>query len=213
MKRTFTALVLLVAVTANGCSTIRSWMPGDIGSDKGPIQRVAVLPFAYRAAGGGVSCDLCPDKLVMDVTSEQDALLATAFLYEGLARYPRIQVIPYERVREYQGATMRETLTKLAEKENIDAAVVGALLELRPRIGDPRHPKQRGGAAVYVVLLDLPNGAPIWKRYYDRSPGRPGRIMHSYYELVGEEEHALTADEATQEGIEGMVPGLVKALR
>ena len=183
-----------------------------MGLDKGPIKRIAVLPFAYRAIGGGMSCDLCPDRVVMDVTSEQDALLATAFLYEGLARYPRIQIVPYERVREFQGATMRETLTNLAEKEHLDTAIVGALLELRPRIGDPRDPKQRGGAAVYAALLDLPSGEPIWKRYYDRSPGRPGSIVHSYNRLVGEEEHSLTDDEATREGIEGMVPGLVKAL-
>jgi len=213
VNRTIGALLIALTVLASGCSTVRRWLPGDLDSDKGPIKRIAVLPFAYRGAGGGVPCDLCPDRLVMAVTSEQDALLATAFLYEGLARHPRIQVIPYERVRQYQGATMRETLANLASKEHLDGAVVGALLEMRPRLGDPRDPKQRGGAAVYAALLDVASGEALWTRFYDRSPGRPGRIMHSYNKLVGEEEHALTADEATQAGIQGMVPSLVKALR
>jgi len=213
VKRTVGLLLVCVVAFASGCSTVRRWLPGDFGSDKGPIKRVAILPFAYRAADGATPCDLCPDRVVMDVTSERDALLVTAFLYEGLARYPRIQVIPFDHVRASQGATMRETLSNLAEKEHLDAAVVGAVLELRPRLGDPREPKQRGGAAVYAALLDLPSGAPIWKRFYDRSPGSAGRIMHSYHRLVGEDERAMTDEEAAQAGITGMVPALVKALR
>jgi len=190
-------------------------MPGDLfrSDDSGPTRRVAVLPFAYRDAAATKTCDLCPDRVVMDLTSQDDALLATAFVYEGLARYPRIQVVPFERVRDAEGATMRETVTNLAAREELDAVIVGALLELRPRLGDPRAPTQRGGAALYVAVLDLPSGSPFWKRVYDRSPAPPGRILRGYHKVVGEEDHSFTANEAMQGGIERMVPSLVQALR
>jgi hypothetical protein len=209
------SIVALASMLASGCTSLQDLIPRDLlrPDDKGPVRRIAVLPFAHRGAESSFLCDLCPDRVVMDVTSENDASLATAFLYEALTRYPRIQVLPYERVRQFQAPTMRETITKLAEQEKLDGVLVGALLELRPRLGDPRTPKQRGGAALYVALLDLPSGLPAWKRVYDRSSAPSGRAARSYHWLVGEDERALTADETMEEGITRMVPSLIKALR
>lgn len=217
--RTRAALLLAAVLATAGCSTIqqyvplpRSWMGGSATAKR--VARIAVLPFAYRDRNGSQPCDICPDKLVMDVTSEDDALLVTAFLYEVLARHPRLQVIPYETVRAAEGETMTDTLTRLAESEKIDAVVVGALLELRERLGDPRAPEQRAGASVYAALLDLPSGRPVWKRLYDHTPSRPGRAVREYERLiVGEESKALTAHEVAQVGIDRMASSLVRAVR
>jgi hypothetical protein len=140
-------------------------LPDDFLSGKakaGRVVKMAVLPFAYRDAAHTSACDLCPDRLVMDRTSEDASKLVTAFFYESLARYPRMQLVPYERVRELAGADMRETVTRVAEAEGVDVVVVGAVLELRDRLGDPRRPEQRGGAALYAAALELPSGRPVW---------------------------------------------------
>jgi hypothetical protein len=212
------ACAALFAVSLAACSTVGDVLPERFfrspAKAGGRIARVAILPFAYRDDAATHPCDLCPDKLVMDVTSAGDAQLVTAFFYEALTRHPRIQVIPYDRVQASEGGTMRETLERLADSEDVDAVVVGALLELRQRIGDPREPRQRGGAAMYAALLDLPSGRPIWKRVFDHSPGRPGRAMRQYQSLVlGEEAKAMTAHEVAQLGASRMAQSLAGVVR
>jgi hypothetical protein len=209
------SFVVALIGTGVGCSTIEQIMPDNPlgGSTVGKAARIAVLPFAYRGAGGVHACDLCPDTVVMARTSEDDALLVTAFFYEALTRHPRLQVVDFERIREVEGASMRDTLTRLAELEKLDAVIVGALLELRPRLGDPRDPEQRGGAAIYAALLDLPSGRLRWKRVYDRTPGRTGRAVRQYERLVvGEESKALSAYEVAQAGVERMVSSLARSM-
>jgi hypothetical protein len=210
-------LSVVLAMPVAGCSTIERYVPRGLLGDSGTAKRaarVAVLPFAYRDASGVKPCDLCPDKLVMDVTSRDDALLATAFLYEALARHPRLQIVPYESVQAVHGETMRETLTRLSETEKLDVVVVGALLELRERLGDPRDPEQRGGAAVYAAMLDLPSGRAVWKRLYDQTPGRATRPVREYERIVvGEESKAMTAREVVQVGIDRMASSLARAVR
>ena len=219
MKARAWLMAACVAATASSssCSTLEGFSPAALlrGPAKGGrITNVAVLPFAYRDDAGVHPCDLCPDTLVMDVTSADDAELVTAFFYEALTRHPRVRVLPFERVSAGRGATMRETLDALAEGEQVDAVVVGALLELRPRIGDPRSPEQRGGAAIYAALLDLPSGRPIWKRVFDHSPRRPGTAIRQYQALVlGEEAKSLTAHEVAELGAARMAQSLARTVR
>jgi hypothetical protein len=178
------------------------------------VRHIAVLPMAYRAADGVHPCDMCPDTIVMDMTSAEDALLVTSFFYEALLRHPRLQVIPFETVQAATGPTMRDTITRLTETEQVDAVLVGGLLELRSRLGDPRDPSQRGGASVYAALLNLPSGRAVWKRLYDRSPGRPGTAVRQYERIVlGEESKTMTAEEVAHDGVGRMVKSLVRAIR
>ena len=212
------AALVLMALASSGCSTVDDLLPerwfGSPAKPGGRIAHVAILPFAYRDDAGTHPCDLCPDKVVMDVTSASDAQLVTAFFYEALTRHPRIQVVSYDRVKAAGGESMRETLERLAESEDVDAVVIGALLELRQRIGDPREPRQRGGAAMYAALLDLPSGRPMWKRVFDHSPGRPGRAVRQYQSLVlGEEAKAMTAHEVAQAGATRMAQSLAGVVR
>jgi hypothetical protein len=208
----------LLVISLAGCATVRKYVPRSLlwgdGDTAKRVARIAVLPLAYRDGDGVRPCDACPDTLVMDVTSEDDALLVTAFFYEELARHPRLQVVPYDTIQAAQADTMRDTLTNLAATEQIDAVVVGALLELRERLGDPGNPDQRGGASVYAALLDLPSGEPIWKRLYDHTPARPGRAVREYERIiVGEESKAMSAHEVAQLGVEKMVSSLARSVR
>jgi hypothetical protein len=212
-------LALSLSALLAGCATVREYVPiprallGEQATAK-RVARIAVLPLAYRDGAGSRSCDLCPDRVVMDVTSEDDAMLLTAFMYEALARHPRLQVVPYETVASAQGGSMRATLDRLAQEQQLDAVVVGAVLELRDRIGDPRDPAQRGGAALYAALLDLPSGRPVWKRLYDHTPARPGRAMREYERIVvGEASKSLTAHEVAHVGVNRLVSSLVRAVR
>jgi len=206
------APALLLATTSCSGTLDQLWPDDGLFTGKakpGRIVRIAVLPFAYRDAGNARTCDLCPDRLVMDKTSEDAALLVTAFFYEALAKHPRMQVVPYERIRELQGADMRETITRVSEAEDVEMVLVGAVLELRDRIGDPRSPQQRGGAAIYAAALQLPSGKPLWKRVYDRTPRRSSRAMREYELLVvGEESRAKTAEEVAEDGVQRMVASL-----
>jgi hypothetical protein len=217
MRRALLAAALLVGSLTAGCATVKKYVPRSLlggGDTAKRLARVAILPLAYRDGDGVRPCDVCPDTLVMDVTSEDDALLVTAFFYEELARHPRLQIVPYETIQAAQADTMRDTLTNLAATEQVDAVVVGALLELRERLGDPRHPDQRGGASVYAALLDLPSGEPVWKRLYDHTPARPGRAVREYERIiVGEESKAMSAHEVAQLGVGKMVSSLARSVR
>jgi len=208
--------ILLAAATLAGCSTVRQYLPDNpfSAARSTPVRTIAVLPFAYRAEDGTRACDLCPDTLVMDKTSEQDALLVTAFFHEALTRHPSLTVIPNERILAARGETMEQTLAVIAAEEEIDAVVVGALLELRPRLGDPRDPYQRGGAAIYAALIDMRSGNPVWKRVFDRTPPRPGRAVRQYARLVeGEIPKSYTAHEVSERAADSMVSSLVRAIR
>jgi hypothetical protein len=211
-------LALFAALGAAGCAEIQQYLPDNPlisgYATAGSTMRIAVLPFAYRGRDGSMPCDLCPDRVVMDVTGDADALLVTGFFYEQLARHPRLQIVPFERVEAAEGTTMRETLDRLAATEKLDAVIVGALLELRTRKGNPSDPEQRGGASLYVAMLRLPSGRPVWKRLYDRTPGRAGRIAREYESLVGsDDDKALTAEEVAQIGASRMVESLARSIR
>ncbi len=215
MRRALSWCAAVLLVTLTGCSTIRQYVPRSLLGTQtaGRVRRIAVLPFAYRDASGAHPCDMCPDKLVMDTTSQEDALLVTAFFYEALLGHPRIQLIPFDTVQAAEGDTMGAKVQHLSDTEKIDGVLVGGLLEMRQRLGDPRAPSQRAGASIYAALLNLPSGHAVWKRLYDQSPGRANKAMRQYERLVnGEEDKTLTAEEVAHEGVERMVHSLVSSI-
>lgn len=176
------ALAVSTALGAVACSTI---FGGD--KDTREIRRIAILPFAYRAADGKHECDLCPDKLVMAKTSYDDAMLVTAFFHEALTTYPRLSILPYETVERFQGASMSESLDRLYAVEGIDAVLVGALMELRPREGDPRTPIAKGGAAVYAALVEPLTQRVLWSGYRDENQSSPPLTVRRVSEIVSGE--------------------------
>lgn len=183
-------MLLLTVTVAAGCASIRDAAAGLsstglFGRERvGAVRRIAVLPFAFRGSERKRLCTLCPAAVVMARTSETDAQLVAAFFYEALTRHPRFDVVPFELVERFAGQSMEESLAGLRALQSVDAVVVGALLELRPRIGDPLEPRARAGAAIYAALIDADSGAPLWSRVYDADQALAGRASRRLKTLL-----------------------------
>ncbi|HET9064072.1 MAG TPA: hypothetical protein VFO62_12360, partial [Candidatus Binatia bacterium] len=175
---------------------------------------VAVLPFAYRDEQGTVPCSMCPNPVVMAPTSEDDALLVTAFFYEALTRHPRFQVVPPDIVARFMADTMEETTERLDVMQNIDAVLIGALLELRPRVGSPQSPTEPGGAAIYVALIDAKTKAQLWNRVFDRTQRPQNAVERGYEVVVGEQDsHWLSAQGIAQDAALELVKTMARTVR
>ena len=111
-------------------------------------------------------------------------------------------------------ALMQETMERLEVMENIDAVLVGVLLELRPRLGDPQHPAEAGGAAVYAALLDARTGTQLWNLVFDRTQ-RPANPVEKSYEVVvgGGNPHWLSAQGIAQEAALEMMSNMARSVR
>ena len=217
-RRSAATLVMMALLAlASGCSRIRPYLPENpfVSPEvPGDIKRIAVLPFAYRDESGIRPCTLCPNPLVMAQTSEDDALLVTAFFYEALTRHPRFEVVPYETVDRFAGDTMSQTLERLQVMESVDAVLVGALLELRPRVGDPQNPEEAGGAAVYAALIDANSGRSLWNRVFDRTQRAQNAAEKGYDVIVGGGNlHWLGAQGIAQEAALEMMGNMARTVR
>ncbi len=198
----------------SGCSVLRQTIPGLGGGEHGRALSIAILPFAYRDASGGLPCDLCPDRLVMAPTSQDEALLVTAFFYESLESHPRLSVMPEETVSRFFNGSLARAAERLRAQGGVDAVLVGGLLELRRRVGDPRAPERRAGAAVYAALLDLSDGEVLWKAFYDRDDRPSGRLRRQVGRFIGQERDlGRTAVEVAHEEAVEMVSELVDRVR
>jgi hypothetical protein len=151
----------------------------------------------------------------MAPTSEADAQLATAFFYEQIARYPRFTIVPEQTTERYYADTMDETITRLTEAERVDTVVVGALLEIRPRIGDPRRPERLGGASVYAAALDVGTGDASWVELFDGTDQPPTRVWLEAERLVGRKDHDRypTEYEVLEYGVRQLVASLEGSVR
>ncbi len=214
VKRVVVGLVVAALCVGSGCGALRQTVPGLGGGEHGRTLSIAILPFAYRDASGGLPCELCPDRLVMAPTSRDEALLVTAFFYEALESHPRFTVLPEETVSLFFDGSLAHTADRLRAEKGVEAVLVGGLLELRQRIGDPRAPDRRAGAAVYAALIGLNDGEILWKAFYDRDDRPGGRLRRQIGRLVGRE-HDLgrTAVEVAHEEAVEMVSELVDRVR
>lgn len=220
-SRTTRAVAAVIAVAAvvvtSGCQRIRPYLPDNpfISPEvPGRIRRIAVLPFAFRDEHGTVPCSMCPNPVVMAPTSEDDALLVTAFFYEALTRHPRFQVVPPDIVARFMADTMEETTERLDVMQNIDAVLIGALLELRPRVGSPQSPTEPGGAAIYVALIDAKTKAQLWNRVFDRTQGPQNAVERGYEVVVGEQEgHWMSAQGIAQDAALELVKTMARTVR
>ena len=210
------AVLAAIAVLTPGCNRIRPYLPENpfVSPEvPGVIKKVAVLPFAYRDANGIRPCALCPNAVIMAPTSEDDAMLVTAFFYEALTRHPRFEVVPSDVVERFSGDTMQQTMERLEVMENVDAVLVGALLELRPRVGDPQDPAEAGGAAVYAALVDARSGRQLWNLVFDRTQ-KPANVAQKGYEVVvgGGNPHWLPAQGIAQEAAMEMMSNMARSV-
>jgi len=149
------AVACAVAVFTSGCATMRS-------SDELEVRRIAILPFAYRGVDDAVPCSVCPDQLDPLPTSREDALLVTAFFHEALTTYPRLSILPFEAVDRLLVDDMVATMDRLYAAEEVDAVLVGMLMALRPREGDPREPDAPAGASIYAALVEPLTERVFW---------------------------------------------------
>lgn len=190
---------LVASIALPGCSSVGGALSGvDFLSRErvGAVKTIAVLPFGFRAEGGGFACTLCPDAVELEKTSRSDAELATAFFYEALTRHPRFEVVPFERVGFLGTETMEAAAGRLRAEDGVDAVVVGALIELRPRVGDPRQPQARAAAALYAALVDPRSGERLWaRRYYDEDKPPSGVVKQLRRLVTGDDVPTLTAHE------------------
>lgn len=209
------SLALLTLVS--GCTRIRPYLPENpfISPEvPGEIQKIAVLPFAFRDESGIRPCTLCPNPVVMAPTSADDATLVTGFFYEALTRHPRFEVLPYDIVDRFGGDTMQQTMERLQVMEDIDAVLIGALLELRPRVGDPQNPEEAGGAAVYAALVDARSGRALWNRVFDRTQRGQNAAERSYDVIVGGGNlHWLGSQGIAQEAALEMMSHMARTVR
>ena len=211
------ALALAAIVATAGCQRIRPYLPDNpfISPEvPGRIRRIAVLPFAYRDEQGTVPCSMCPNPVVMAPTSEDDSLLVTAFFYEALTRHPRFQVVPPDIVARFMADTMEETTERLEVMQNIDAVLIGALLELRPRVGSPQDPTEPGGAAIYVALVDAKTKVQVWNRVFDRTQRPQGAVERGIDVVVGgQNAHWLSAQGIAQDAALELVKTMARTVR
>ena len=211
------AIAAAAVVPAAGCQRIRPYLPDNpfVSPEvPGRIRRIAVLPFSYRDEYGTVPCTMCPNPVVMASTSEDDALLVTAFFYEALTRHPRFQVVPPDIVARFMADTMEETTERLEVMQGIDAVLVGALLELRPRVGSPLDPSEPGGAAIYVALIDARTKAQLWNRVFDRTQRPENALERGYDVVVGDDSlHWLSARGIAQEAALELVKTMARTVR
>jgi len=212
-------LASIVAGAAGGCSSVQQYLPKGIpffgrNTDALPVRQIAVLPFAYRGPESRSDCDICPNPLLMSKTSPGDALLVTAFFYEALQRYPRFDVLPYDTVRRFESETMDETVARITEEHRLDAVIVGALLEMRPRRGDPQKPSLTGGASIYAAALDVSTGEPVWAELFDGTKHPPNFFYRQYKRVVATVDNRRpSSEEIAEYGVTKLVKSMSKKVR
>lgn len=155
------------------------------------LRRIAVLPVAYvDAAGEGQPCDLCPADLKMKPTSRLPARLITGFLYEKIARHPRLLFPTPETVDKFMAASpthsLRQLAASLAAAGKADYAVVGALQDLRQRVGPDDDPTTPAGVTLYAALIEAKTGKILWSDTFDKEESGRGIFYGAYDKLMND---------------------------
>jgi len=178
------------------------------------LRKIAVLPVAYSdGAGGGYPCDICPGTIQLKPTTAQAARLATGFLYEEVARHPRILKPGFELVEPAAKKGMRQGAAELAAAGQADAVLATALVELRPRVGSDHGPDTPAGAVMYAALVDARTGAVLWSSTFDGNESGPGVVRKRINRLTGAKvARWRTAEGYTEAATRELVEGLMDHL-
>ena len=184
--------------------------PEQAKAEEKGLRRIAILPVAWSDATGGSPCDLCAPDVAMKESDALTARLATGFLYEAVARHPRILFPPHQAVENASGRGMRQAAAILAGQGQADAVIVAAILELRPRVGSDDAPEKPAGAAVYMALVDSRSGAVLWSKTYDRDEPTRSWYRQALDRLWGDRPQRWhTAQSFTEVAIDELVEDLV----
>lgn len=181
------------------------------------LRKVAVLPVAYSDGAGGQPCDLCPPSLVMKPATRVQSRLLTGFIYEAVARHPRILFPTPESVDQAvqasPGGSFRQAMAALAAAGRADYVIAVALLELRPRVGPDDAPEQPAGAAVYASLLDARSGEVLWSDTFDENESSRGVFLGAYDRVMNDKPvRWYSAEEFSEYAADELIEDLVDEL-
>lgn len=178
------------------------------------LRRVAVFPVAYVDAAGAMPCDLCPESFPMQPTSAATARLATGFLYEAVARHPRLLFPTPASVDAALAASpnrsLKATASALAAAGKAEYVVVTALGELRPRIGPDDKPERPAGVRLYMALVAARSGEVVWSEVFDQEETPRNFILRTYDRVANDVPvRYRTAEGFTEAAIDELVEELV----
>lgn len=232
------ATLLAVTLAVSGCSfsfgddegpsdiTIAGRSPGQLvggaegvegaksaSDDDRGLRKIAILPVAYRDAAGGYACDLCGDAVQMQETGAAAARLATGFLYEAVARHPRILFPNHQSVEKVASRGMRQAAADLAAGGSADAVIVAALVELRPRVGPDDSPEKPAGVTMFLSLVDARSGTALWSKTFDREEAPPSWFRLLLHKIWGDTPRRWsTAEGYTEVAADNLVEDLIDYL-
>lgn len=238
MPATLLAVMLAVMSGVSGCSfsfgddegpsdiTIAGRSPGQLvggaegvegaksaSDDDRGLRKIAILPVAFRDAAGGYACDLCGDSVQMQETSAAAARLATGFLYEAVARHPRILFPNHQAVEKVSTRGMRQAAADLAAAGTADAVIVAALVELRPRVGPDDSPEKPAGVTMFLSLVDARSGTVHWSKTFDREEAPPNWFRLLLHKIWGDTPRRWsTAEGYTEHAADELVEDLIDYL-
>ena len=183
-------------------------------SEDSSLRRIAILPVAYRDQTGGQSCDLCAGAPEMKPTNAMSARLATGFLYEAIARHPRLLFPPPgvvdQTLRATPGQSYRAAATSLSAGGKADYVVAAALLDLRPRVGPDNGPDQPAGVAMYAALVDARSGEVLWSDTFDDDESGRNLMLRAYDRVMNDKPiRWRSADEYCEHAVDELVEDLV----
>ncbi len=190
---------------------------GDEEEAESSLQKIAILPVAFNDLGGGLACDLCPPSVQMKPTTPLAARLVTGFIYEAIARHPRLLFPTPEVVDKAMASTgtrsLRQTAAKLAADGRADKVVVSALIELRPRVGPNDAPTTSAGVALYVSLVNARTGEVEWSDTFDENESGRGMVLKSYDKLMNDKPvRWSTAEGFSEQAVDELIEDLVGEL-
>jgi hypothetical protein len=183
----------------------------DDDGEKSSLRKVAVLPVAYTDGTKTLACDLCGADVAMKPTSAKAARLVTGFVYEAVARHPRLLFPPPEVVdRAMAGRSMKEAAAQLHASGKADLVVVTALVELRPRIGPDDAPEKRAGVALHAALVDAASGKVLWSKSFDEDESSRGMVLRTYDALMNDAPvRYATAEAFSEYAVDDLIEDLI----
>jgi hypothetical protein len=185
--------------------------------DDRKLTKLAILPVAYVDPTGSVPCDLCPPSVQMKSATAHAARLTTGFIYEAIARHPRILFLPPSVVDRAMAAApthgMRETAAALAGAGNADLVVAAALVELRPRVGPDDAPESTAGVTLYVSLVDARSGEVKWSDTFDDNESGRNWVLRTWDRLAADRPIRFsTAEGYCEYAVDELIEDLVDEL-
>jgi len=79
---------------------------------------------------------------------------------------------------------MSEGLEVFRTMDEVDAVIVGAVIDLRQRVGSPFAPKKPAGVTLYAELVDARTRRTLWSGTFDADQGPPGTLGTAFGRIV-----------------------------